>query len=479
MSAPYDAIVIGAGVNGLAAASYLAMAGKRVVVLEARDIAGGQAATAQTIYALDPAVVRELRLARRGLKFAVRDMPLVGLRSDGKHLVLSRDSYASARSLAVHAPSDAKAWSEFRREWFALARAMRSLWWRAGSREPSTVLEDPRVRRLARMGTSAWLDGWFESDAARATLGFDAHALSPLAAGSALLLVWRAAQEVSGLQGATAVPRAGRAVEAFVSRARVAGVETRTRAVVSDILVDRDGAVTGVALLSGEVVAARLVLSSLSRRRSLSYPSPNAALGFGERIAIEGEPNGVQTARITLELGAAPVIAGSPVPAKGRFIVADRLDSLVTAHVAARSARLPEELTMEATLAAHADPGRHVVSVLVSPLPMAVAGGWRNAKAPLAAKVVGALSRHIPKLAEHLVGVDVMTPDDVRASYGADDAVGGPVDATRLLADWRARVRTPIQGLILCGAAADPVGAVSGRGGRMAAAYAFEREAKR
>ena len=494
MTRAYDAIVIGAGVNGLAAASYLAMAGKSVIVLEARDAVGGLCDTgrfgdgflhsraAHTLYALDPVVIKELKLSRHGLRFAVRDMPLVGLRSDGKHLVLTRDVRTSARQIAHHSEADASAWAQYRRDWFALARAMRSHWWRASPKDARTAASDERVARLARMGACAWLDSRFESDALKATLGFDAHALSPLAAGSALLLLWRAAQEMCGLQGAVAVPRGGfrTVADAFAGAARSHGAELRTGARVADVSADRDGAITGVALASGETIAAPLVLSSLSRRATLSFVG--AVLGFGEAADLARVRRGTQMARVTLALDSPPVVAGSTVPQTARFIVAERLESLVAAHGAAHRGALPQELTMEVTIPSAADAslapaGRHLLSALIGPVPADVAGGWRNAKPVLAANVVAALSRHFPGLARRLVGVEVLTPDEIGEPF--DDAFGGAVDSTRLLADWRARVRTPISGLILCGAAADPVGAVSGRGGRVAAAFAFEERGRK
>lgn len=491
-----DAIVVGGGVNGLAAAGYLAMAGKRVLVVEARSALGGRAATttlangclvsraAHLLYALDPHVVRELKLSRHGLRFAIRDMALAGLRADGKHLVISRDAIASARAIAVHSESDAAAWSRFSREWYGLARALRALWWRAGRAENSVIAEDPRVQGLARMGVKAWLDTQFESEALKALLGFDSHAVSPLAAGSALVLFWRAAQEMCGLQGAVAMPRGGlrTVADAFAGAARSVGAEMRCDARVVDILVDAAGAAAGVMLASGETIAAPLVLSSLSRRRTLAFAGVRDRLDFGERALLERERIGPTMARVTLVLGKPPTIAGTAVPANARFVVMDRLESLAAAHAAAYAGRLPQELTMEAILPDAIDPtlapsGHHLVSVLVGPVPVAIDGGWAAARPLLAARVVGALSRHMPGLSTALSAIDIATPDDTDG--GVDDAFGGSVDVRRLLSDWRARVTTPVDGLVLCGAAADPVGAVSGRGGRVAAALVFERESKR
>jgi phytoene dehydrogenase-like protein len=493
----YDAIVIGAGVNGLAAGAYLARSRRRILVVEARNRTGGMSETASfandihfskiahALYTLDPRVIKELKLSRHGLAFAVRDMPLVGLRPDGKHVTLTRDAFATARNIAVHSEPDAQNWIRFRREWHDIAHRMRALWWNAKGETADLARTDDRIATIARMGSAAWLDSWFESDTVKATLGFDAHELSPLASGSALLLVWRAAQEMCGLQGAVALPKGGMSAvaDSFVSAAREAGVEIVTEAQVSDVMVDDDYKARGIVLPSGETVSSPLVLSSLSRRRTLGFPSVSGALGFSAMADLQRSKAGTAMARVTLALDVAPEISGTVVPSTARFILVERLESLAAAHAASYSGLLPQELTMEVILPAASDPalapsGQHLVSVLVGPVPEKIGGGWRGMKPQLAARVVAALSRHVPGIANHLIAADVVSPDDVLDNYGADDAFGGPVSVERLLGGWRSRVRTPIDGLVLCGPSADPVGAVSGRAGRMAAQFALEAGSK-
>ena len=129
MSAPPDAIVIGGGIGGLVAAAYLRQTGASVVLLEADETLGGACRKAAMLYALDPRVVKELALTRRGLKFSQRDMALAALRQDGRHLVLGRDPHEAARAVAAYSPADAAAYKHYHSEVFALARAMRPWWW--------------------------------------------------------------------------------------------------------------------------------------------------------------------------------------------------------------------------------------------------------------------------------------------------------------------------------------------------------------
>jgi phytoene dehydrogenase-like protein len=468
-----DAIVIGGGINGLAAAAYLARAGRSVILAEARDAFGGlcEADVPHALHALDPRVVKELKLVRHGLKFAVRDMALVALRPDGRHLVLSRDVHASARSIAIHSRADAEAWPGFRRELLKAARALRPLWWDAGGKHERSNSGEAGI---GRAGVAAWLESCFESEAIRAALSFDATlgGTSPLDPASASILLWRAAQEMCGHQGASAMPLGGAAVLAkvFVQSARAAGVDMRTEARVQDILVER-GAAAGVRFSSGETVRAPIVISSLARRHTLLGLAPVGAAGFDEAAALDRIAPNVGTAKLIVTLDEPVVFAGVAVPQSGRFVLAERVEGLVAALAAARAGRLPGELSMEFVVASAGDT-RHVLSVLVRPVPLAPPEGWQVLRDVLKAKVIAALERHINGLSRHVVTTKVLTPEDLVARTGADGETGGAIDMPRLFAGWQSRICTPVAGLFLCGADAEPVGLISGRAPRIAARFA-------
>jgi phytoene dehydrogenase-like protein len=461
MSARYGAIVIGGGLNGLVAATYLAKAGHKVLLLEAEESLGGacRATTALTgvraslgghvLTALDPRLAKDIGL--RGLKFVVRDLPTVALRQDGHHLVLGRDTHAAARAIAAQSPADADAYRRMHSDVFLLGRAMRPRWWDG----LSDTFSDALFSRLKATSAASFLSN-FESEPLKAALAFDAG--MPFQSGSALALVWRAAQEMCGLQGAMAVPLGGlpAMVEMLITAAQGAGVEIRTEARVAKILAD--STIAGVTLDSGEEVFGRVILSSLSRRETLLDLAPTGSAGLSETRRLRRSASRTGEASILFLLNAAPDY-GIP---NARFILADRLDTYAATEIAARDGKLPDELQIEAVVPTATDQslaptGQHLLSVRVQGLPLKAEGG----SAELIKRVTAALERHTPHLRERIIGLDVRLP------YAQE-----PFSSVRLASSYAERIVTPIEGLFLCGMGVEPVNAISGRAGRLAAGIA-------
>ena len=432
-----DAIVIGADVGGLAAAAYLTRAGKKVLVLER---GATPAEPIGPVYALDPLLLSELKLPARGLRFVQRDLPLAFAAPE--IISLGRDPHDAAQALRRLSAADAAAWAPFRRELYSLARQLRPWWWSAlADGVPSWVLERAKAKalftRLSVTGADAFLAAHLESEPLIAALLFDAsaggfHVSEP---GSALALVWRAAQEMAGPEGATSMPAPDTLVWSLIKA--VGDADFRCCAEVTAILTGA-GRVAGVRLISGEEIESECVLSSLGRSATMALagaPAPRPRLG---------------EVRVLISLR--EKIAFAPA----RLVLAERPDIFVDAHEAARIGRLPAELPMEF---AAASPDR--IAVTMRPVPAHLK---TEDQVQLAARAVQALGRQVPGAAALVNGLRFSVSAPERASLN------------HLLSPSLARVQTKIGGLYLCGTESEPVPSLSGRGARIAASLAIKAQ---
>ncbi len=518
----YDAVIVGAGHNGLVCAGYLARAGLRPLVLEQRPVVGGIAVTEElcpgyrcptvehVVGPLADGVTRTLGLERHGLRWLERPRALVALAPNGGALVLGCDPRASAESIATFSRRDAQRYDEWHRE----VSALHALVQRVAAAPPpdvdATGLSDLwslvtagrafyRLRRTTRRRLLRWLTqpvadlvaDWFESDllqSALAARGLDGVGVGPRAGGTGLnFLLQTAANGDPATAPAAVAGGPGALTEALAAAATAAGAEIRTRTTVERIAT-RDGAAHAVALAGGDEIDTPIVVSNADPRSTLlRLVGPNT-LEPRIRRDLEAYRSAGTVAKVNLALETLPSFAAlrsadectCAQALAGRIHIGPTLDYLEHAADAAKYGQWSDAPILDITIPSVADPtlaplGRHVMSIRAQFAPHALRGRrWKDAGDELAAAVVGVLSEYAPGVASTIVHQQVLTPADLEATYGL---TGGHLRhgelaldqlfAMRPLPGW-ARYRTPVRGLYLCGSGTHPGAGITGASGRHA-----------
>lgn len=510
----FDTVIIGGGHNGLVTAWYLARAGLKVHICEARAIVGGACVTeafapgfrnstaSYTVSLLQERVMADMRLADHGLRIVQRPLgnflPLAGnyLKTGAgqTQAEVARFSARDAAALPAYEARLERLADQLRRLALMIppGRGLQGLAALAVQGWPLTGLDISEQRDLLALFTRSareFLDGWFESDPIKAVLGFDSivgHFASPDTPGSAYVLLHHVFGQTNGVKGAWghAIGGMGAITQAMAKACAAVGVSIGLEEPVASVNI-AGGRACGVTLADGRVLEARVVASNVGPALLFGRLVERAALPADFARAMDGYATGSGTFRMNVALSELPDFRVLPGPGDHHgagIIMAPSLDYMDRAYTDAKAhgwsrAPIVEMLipsTLDDTLA---PPGAHVASLFCQQFAPQLPDGqsWDAVRETVADLIIDTVTAHAPNFKASIIARQIHSPLDLERTFGL---IGGDIFHGRMSLDqlWAARPvlghgdhRMPIPGLYLCGSGAHPGGGVTGAPGHNAA----------
>jgi phytoene dehydrogenase-like protein len=501
----YDAVVVGAGHNGLVCAAYLLKAGLKVLVLERTDRIGGACVTEELFpgfristasYSLSlllPDIVSELGL---DLDVRPKDPELFAPFADGGGLTLWRDPAKRQTEIARVSKADADAYPEFEALFEeASARLRPMLAYPATRKQVRRAFRASELEKLfARTVDGSIADvceEFFESDLMQglmASQGIIGSAAGPRTPGTAYIYLHHAFGMAAGEPGVWGFVRGGMGAITQQLAAIVEGLggEIRLEAEVQQVSMDEARRVTGVVLADGEEIDAPAVLSNADPKRTVSLIDP-ARLPADYLSDIDVLPTEGTVVKVNCALSGLPRFKGmdggsDPGPEHlGTITIAPSIDYLERACAAAGEGRPAERMFCEAWIQTASEPdlapdGKHTLSVFAQYAPFELAEGtWSERRDDIGDLVISTLEEYAPGLSDLIEDRLVLGPPDLEERFGL---TGGNIFHGEILPDWIFdrrpssawhRYRLPLPGMYLCGSGAHPGGGVCGAPGRNAA----------
>jgi phytoene dehydrogenase-like protein len=519
-NARYDAIVVGAGHNGLICAAYLAKAGRKVLVLERRHQVGG-ATTTEEIYRgfkfsccsyvvslLRPWIIRDLDLPRYGYEVLPLEETFTPF-PDGRYLMRDSDPERTKRQIAKFSPRDAEIYKQFGQRMAELGRLVKPM---IDGLAPDPISRNPfELKRLAgfakhlRGQGDEWLIGnikmmtmsavdflseWFESEqliAPMSVSGIIGTFLGIRSPGTAYVLLHHYMGEIDGSYRAWGLPKGGTGAiaQAIADSARASGVEIRLEAPVKQALI-RNGRAAGVVLDNGDEIEAKTVISGVDPHRTFlrligeQHLDPEFTAQV-KRFKLRGS-----SGKVNLALDALPEFACLPgfgPQLRGDITIAPSIDYLERAYDDAKYGAFSRRPFMDIVIPSLTDPtvappGKHTMSIFVQYAPYNLKAGasdWPNQRDAFGDAVIDTLSEYMPNLKSRILHRQVLTPWDLEQIYGLTEGniFHGELSLEQLaflrpVAGW-SRYQTPVQDLWMCASGTHPGGGIMGAPGALCA----------
>ena len=520
----YDAIIIGGGHNGLVAAAYLARAGRKVLVLERRELVGGCSVTeeiwpgyrvstaAYLASLLQERIVRELELQRFGYQVDAKDPAFFSAFPDGRHFFMWQDRAKTLAEIARFSRRDAEVYPAYEDQLERISQVVESLLLTTPPRFPprgapfgpcdfldylklAARLRGLRSKdavalvKIFTQSAAEFLDDWFESQEVKVTLATDGVIGAnggPRSPGTAYILLHHSMGGVAGHRGLWGFVRGGMGAvaEAMAASARAAGATIRTNAPVAKVLV-RSGRAYAVALESGEEIEARAIASNLDPKLTFLRLLEERDLDPDFLAAIRHYRIEGTSSKINLALNGLPeftaypggVPSGPGVHHRATMHICPSIDYVERAWDDAKYGRPSERPLLELTIPTMYDPtlappGKHIMGIFLQYAPYTLREGtWDDLREPFADRVIALIAEYAPNIRNIIEHRQVLTPLDLERRFGI---TGGNIFHGEMSLDqmfvmrpvpgW-ARYRTPIRGLYLCGSGAHHGGGVMGAPG--------------
>src|SRR5213594_4654481 len=520
----YDVIVIGGGHNGLTNAAYLARAGKQVLVLERRHVLGGAAVTEEVfpgfrfsvcsyvVSLLRPEIIRDLDLPRHGLEMLPLDGTFTPMPS-GDYLWRVNDHARTRREIARHSRVDAEAYDEYGKAMVEMARFVKPILGMTpfdparpgirGIRDLIFLLRrfqrlpyQDKYNQVQLMTMSAvdFLDQWFETDVLKATMsasGIIGTFLGVRSPGTAYVLLHHYMGEIDGAFRSWGFARGGTGAisNAIADAAREAGVEIRTQAGITNIIV-KNGRAKGVVLANGNEIYANVISSSVDPRHTFinfieSGHLSNAFLEEVRRYKFRGS-----SGKVNLALDGLPNFKCMPGPGahlRGAISISPSVEYMERAYDEAKYGAYSSRPYIDMVIPSLTDPsvappGKHVLSCFVQYAPYKLASGtWDDQREAFGNAVIDTIAEYAPNIRDIILHQQVLTPLDLEREFGLTEGniFQGELTLEQLffarpVPGW-AQYRTPIRHLWMCGSATHPGGGIMGAPGRNAALRILKR----